>query len=368
MILAGDIGGTKTNLALFDGDGRDPVELETFASREHDGLESMVKAFLAEHPVPIEAASFGVAGPVRDGTYVDTTNLAWPVEGHRIARLVGLDRVGLLNDLEANAWGIAVLAEEDFAVLNPGDPDARGNAAVISAGTGLGEAGLYFDGSRHRPFATEGGHADFAPRSELEVDLWRFLHAEYGHVSYERVCSGMGLVNIERFLRGHAGVQRPVWLEREMAEGDSAAAISKAALDGRDAVCDQALDLLVSIYGAAAGNLALKLMATGFLLIAMFPFTRLVHVWSRRRLPRRRDRAQDPAASPGRRVHAGVRGQGALRRPARGDPRPRDPQRPRCADRCRAARGGRVSGSHEKRGSRSPRRTGAAFDLFQASA
>jgi glucokinase len=263
MILAGDIGGTKTNLALFDGDRREPLELETFASREHDGLEPMVKAFLARHPAEIEAASFGVAGPVKDGVYVDTTNLAWPVEGDRIARLVGLERIGLLNDLEANAWGIAALTDEDFAVLNPGDPEARGNAAVISAGTGLGEAGLYFDGSGHRPFATEGGHADFAPRSDLEVELWRFLHAKYGHVSYERVCSGMGLVNIERFLRSRSGEARPVWLEQEMAEGDSAAAISGAALDRSDAVCDEALDLLVSIYGAAAGNLVLKLMATG---------------------------------------------------------------------------------------------------------
>jgi glucokinase len=263
VILAGDIGGTKTNLALFGGDGREPLELETFASREHDGLEPMVEAFLAEHPADVEAASFGVAGPVRDGVYADTTNLAWPVDGRRIARLVGLERVGLLNDLEANAWGIAALRDEDVAVLSPGDPEARGNMAVISAGTGLGEAGLYFDGARHRPFATEGGHADFAPGSVLEVELWGFLHAEYGHVSYERVCSGMGLVNIERFLRHRAGEPRPVWLEQEMAGGDSAAAISAAALAGTDAVCDEALDMLVSIYGAAAGNLALKLMATG---------------------------------------------------------------------------------------------------------
>jgi glucokinase len=134
---------------------------------------------------------------------------------------------------------------------------------VISAGTGLGEAGLFFDGVRHRPFATEGGHADFAPRSEVEVELWRFLAVEYGHVSYERVCSGTGLVNIERFLRRQSGKRRPDWLEREMVDGDAAAAISRAALDGADDVCDEALDRLVSIYGAAAGNLALKLMATG---------------------------------------------------------------------------------------------------------
>ena len=185
------------------------------------------------------------------------------MDGRSLASAVGLQSVGLLNDLEANAWGIAALADNDFAVLSPGDPAATGNAAVISAGTGLGEAGLFFDGVRHRPFATEGGHADFAPRNELEVELWRFLAVEYGHVSYERVCSGMGLVNIERFLRRQTGKPRPYSLERQMAGGDSAAAISGAALDGSDAVCDEALDRFVSIYGAAAGNLALKLMATG---------------------------------------------------------------------------------------------------------
>jgi glucokinase len=223
----------------------------------------MLEAFLAEHTAEIEGACFGVAGPVRDGECAETTNLAWPVSGPSVARLLGLPRVGLLNDLEANAWGIAALQPDDFGVLNRGDPAARGNAAVISAGTGLGEAGLCWDGQAHRPFATEGGHVDFAPRSELEVELWRFLLPEHGHVSYERVCSGMGLVNIERFLRAHTGVARPAWLEEEMAAGDTAAAVSRAGLERRDALCSQALDLFVEIYGAAAGNLALKLMAVG---------------------------------------------------------------------------------------------------------
>src|SRR5262245_44173774 len=213
MILAGDIGGTKTHLALFDGEAHGPLELERFASREHESLEPMVKAFLTQHPAEIDSATFGIAGPV-SGDFADTTNLAWPVDGHRLARLIGLEHVGLLNDLEANAWGIAALRDDDLAVLSAGDPAARGNAAVISAGPGLGEAGLFSDGRGHRPFATEGGHTDFAPRSELEVQLWRFLANEYGHVSYERVCSGMGLVNIERFLRSRAQEPRPVWLEQ----------------------------------------------------------------------------------------------------------------------------------------------------------
>jgi glucokinase len=263
MILAGDIGGTKTLLALFNGDGRDPVALQSYPSAEQPGLEAMLDAFLAEHPAEIDAAGFGVAGPVRNGTHVDTTNLAWPVDGPSVARALGLRHVGLLNDLEANACGIAALTTDDFAVLNEGDPQARGNAAVISAGTGLGEAGLYWDGERHRPFATEGGHADFAPCNELQVELWRFLAAELTHVSYERVCSGMGIANIERFLRTRSGRPRPPLLEAQMVELDAAAAISRSGLEGRDAVCSQAIDLFVSIYGSSAGNLALKLMAVG---------------------------------------------------------------------------------------------------------
>jgi glucokinase len=263
MILAGDIGGTKTLLALFNGDQQSPVALESYASAEQPGLEAMVSAFLAQHPAEVEAAGFGVAGPVREGMHVDTTNLAWPVDGPSVARVLGLPTVGLLNDLEANAWGIAALSPDDFAVLNEGDPQAHGNAAVISAGTGLGEAGLYWDGERHHPFATEGGHADFAPRSDLEVELWRFLAAELHHVSYERVCSGMGIANIERFLRIRTAVPRPAWLEVEMVERDAAAAISRVALEERDEVCSQTLDLFVAIYGAVAGNLALKLMAVG---------------------------------------------------------------------------------------------------------
>jgi glucokinase len=260
MILAGDIGGTKTNLALFNRAGAEPVREETFRSGEHDGLEPMIEAFLAEPAGTVEAACFGVAGPVRNGTEVDTTNLAWPVDGAGLAKLLGLETVGILNDLEANAWGIGALAASDFAVLNEGDAGAQGNAAVISAGTGLGEAGLYWDGERHHPFATEGGHVDFAPRNEIEVELWRFLTTELGHVSYERVCSGIGLVNLYRFfLRRSGTASEPAWFAEA---SDKGAAVSKAAAGG-DEHAEQALDLMVAIYGAAAGNLALKLMATG---------------------------------------------------------------------------------------------------------
>ena len=248
MILAGDIGGTNTRLALVDGDPRQPVALEIYPSGDHASLEEMVRDFLAAHPAEPAAACFGVAGPVRDGR-VRVTNVAWPVDGATLAEALGLKAVVLLNDLEANAWGIAALGPDDFHVLNEGHAEARGNAAVCSAGTGLGEAGLYWDGLRHHAFACEGGHTDFAPLSEAQEGLREFLVAEYGHVSYERVCSGIGLVNIYRLLAGACDL--------------SAAEISQLAMAGTDEHAVGALDLMVEIYGAEAGNLALKLMATG---------------------------------------------------------------------------------------------------------
>jgi glucokinase len=262
VILAGDIGGTKTNLALFDGSPREPVCLETYPSDEHDGLESMLESFLEKHPADVERAAFGIAGPVRDGR-VEKVNLAWPVEARSVAATLGLGRVGLVNDLEANAWGIRVLGPEDVAVLNGGDPDPTGNQAVIAAGTGLGEAGLYWDGEQHHVFASEGGHADFAPRNELQVELFRYLSAHVSHVSYERVCSGMGLANIYGFLSGRRATAEPDWLREELATDDPGAAIGAAALEDRDPVCVESLETMLAIYGAEAGNLALKLLATG---------------------------------------------------------------------------------------------------------
>lgn len=169
----------------------------------------------------------------------------------------------LINDLEANAWGIATLGPDDVVSLNQVKGNPIGNQAVISAGTGLGEAGMYWDGAQHRIFATEGGHSDFAPRNELEIDLFRYLSGRYGHVSYERVVSGPGLVNVFHFLRDTGHGAEPQWLTDEMAHGDPAAAISRAALAGKCALCEQALDLFVSVFAAEAGNLALKVMATG---------------------------------------------------------------------------------------------------------
>jgi glucokinase len=264
MILAGDVGGTNTRLAFLQRDGaRMQVVAEgTFPSREHAGLESALQKFVSLHPLPIDQACFGVAGPVRNGR-CEATNLPWVVDARLVARELRLEAVGLINDLEANAYGIAALEPKDFITLNAGAPDAGGNQAIISAGTGLGEAGLFWDGKAHRPFATEGGHATFAPRNELEMALLRYLLGRFEHVSFERVLSGPGLVNIYTFLRDTGRGEEAAWLAEELRQPHPAAAITQAALEGKSALCEQALDLFVSIYGSEAGNLALKVMATG---------------------------------------------------------------------------------------------------------
>jgi glucokinase len=179
-----------------------------------------------------------------------------------VATALGVDRALVINDLEATAWGLSVLPPTDLAVLQAGRPAATGNAAVIAAGTGLGEAGLVWDGRRHRPFASEGGHADWAPQDELQLDLWRFLAVERGHVSVERVLSGPGLHNIYRFLRDARGLAEPAWLADALREGPPAPVISRAALEGRSELCARALDTFVAIYGAEAGNLGLRVLAT----------------------------------------------------------------------------------------------------------
>jgi glucokinase len=253
MDIAGDIGGTHTRLALFDPGAADPAALEVYLSRRHDGLEPMIRAFLAAHPAQVERACFGVAGPVQNG-YVRATNLAWPVDAGSVSQVLGIRQVGLVNDLYANAYGIADLGPDDIATLREGEPSMGGNAAVISAGTGLGEAGLFWDGHRYHVFASEGGHTDFGPRDDDELALRAYLARNHAHVSYERVCSGMGLVAIHDFLSGREGVG---------VGRTDASAITKAALDGSDPVSARALDMMVRIYGAEAGNLALKLLATG---------------------------------------------------------------------------------------------------------
>jgi glucokinase len=264
MILAGDIGGTHARLAFFDvnnGAFR-LVSASVFPSREYAGLDEIVTKFVDTSALRADAACFGIAGPVRNGR-VETSNLPWTIDAKRLADELKINRALLINDLEANAWGISALAAQDVLSLNHVKGHPVGNQAVIAAGTGLGEAGMYWDGTRHHIFACEGGHSDFAPRNALEIELLQYLSARYGHVSYERIVSGPGLVNVFQFLRDTRRGEEPSWLAEEMKTSDPAAAISRAALDGKCPLCEQALDIFISIYGAEAGNLALKLLSTG---------------------------------------------------------------------------------------------------------
>lgn len=265
MILAGDIGGTKTVLAIFE---RRSGELAlcrdaTFASRDFDSLEQILARFLGPARERIAAACFGVAGPVSGGQG-RTTNLSWSLSEHALADATGIPRVRLLNDLEAAALGMLGLRGEQRAVLQPArEPARRGDIAVIAAGTGLGEAMLHWDGARYHAIASEGGHAGFAPRSDEEIELLRFLRAERGgHVSVERVCSGLGLRNVYRFARERSGEPEPDWLAERMQKEDVGALVGELGQSGRDPVCARALDLFISIYGNEAGALALRCVAT----------------------------------------------------------------------------------------------------------
>ncbi len=193
-----------------------------------------------------------------------TTNLPWLVDGTKLSSAAGVESVALINDLKAQAYGIAILDPEDFIVLNKGSEAAVGNAALIAAGTGLGQAGLYWDGQAYHPFATEGGHTSFGPKGERQIALLNFLARRYGRVSWERAVSGPGIVNIFEFLLEYRDTAKPAWLEAELGDdGDAAPLITKAALEGRSEICVEALDLFVELYGAEAGNLALKMLATG---------------------------------------------------------------------------------------------------------
>ncbi len=263
-VLAGDIGGTKTSLAVFEAKG-DKLKLvvhESYPSRQYSSLDEIIREFFSANKFSCELAGFGIAGPVRDGK-CKTTNLPWLVDAQQLASQMGLAKVCLMNDLEANAWGISALEGKDFYVLNKGRPIPGGNASIISAGTGLGQAGLIWDGRGYIPFASEGGHADFAPQSDLEIALLQYLKQKYHHVSWERVVSGMGLVNLYDFLCEHRQSETLSWLAAEMKAGDPAAVISKAAQANRCSVCVESLELFSHLYGAEVGNHALKIMATG---------------------------------------------------------------------------------------------------------
>lgn len=266
-VLSGDIGGTKTRLAVVAVTGMQlfTEREQSYPSRDYAEFDELLGDFLQGSDIPGRAA-FGIAGPVQ-GRVVHTTNLPWRIDADAVQKKFGFGRCTLVNDLEATASGLAALGAEDLLILHPGAAPAGGNAAVIAAGTGLGEAGLFWDGRQYHPFATEGGHTSFSPGNDMEVALLRHLQQRHQHVSWERIVSGPGLVSLHEFLLLHRRATAPDWLQHEMRQGDAAAAIANAALTGRDELCAEALDWFVSLYGAESGNLALKVMSRGGLFL-----------------------------------------------------------------------------------------------------
>lgn len=267
MLLAGDTGGTKTNLALFrdEKNWREPIGDATFQSGDYPSLEALVQAYLAQQRVSIDHASFGVAGPVMDGR-ATITNLPWKMDEKTLQDELHISSVSLLNDLDAIAHAVPYLDQRDVATINEGQAKPEGAIAIIAPGTGLGEAFLTWNGRSYQPHSSEGGHADFAPSNPLEVDLLRYLLERFPHVSYERVCSGKGFPNIYAYLKDAGHAVEPDWLAAELAQAtDTTPVIMKAALES-DTPCEIAsatLNIFVSILGAEAGNMALKVLATG---------------------------------------------------------------------------------------------------------
>jgi glucokinase len=259
MFLAGDVGGTKTLLGLFkQADGKPVAVREAgFPSRSYPSLEAIIEEFLAAGRQKIHGLAVGVAGPVLGGRS-QVVNLRWPVDGARLTRALGVDEVEVLNDLEATAWGIPVLSADRFVNLTPGLRGGTGNAALIAAGTGLGMALMLWDGERFHACASEGGHQEFAPRDELEIDLLRHLRRRHARVSIERVVAGPGFSAIYQFLLDSGRYEESEFMIRRLAEAeDPNAVISQAGLEGEDPAAEKAVDVFVSLYGSAAGDLAL---------------------------------------------------------------------------------------------------------------
>jgi glucokinase len=265
MILAGDVGGTKVVLALFEDVAlRKKVKIQKFSSKDFGNFEDIVKQFLSTD-LNVDCACFGIAGPIQENK-CHATNLPWTIDGKEMEKTLRIPKVHLINDLEANAWGVFSLKEDEFYVLNPGK-QKKGNRALISAGTGLGEAGFYFDGKAYLPFASEGGHAGFSPENEEEIELWRYIKSKFGHASVERFLSGHGIEQIYRFFVENKKEQEIDEVRKRMNREDPAQVISENALQKKCPICIKTLDRFVSIYGGEAGNLALKFLALGGLYV-----------------------------------------------------------------------------------------------------
>jgi glucokinase len=293
MILAGDVGGTNARLAIYDVERRKlkSLALEVVPTRLYESFQEVAAGFMERHATPVERACFGVPGPVKGGR-AHPPNLAWEFDEERLADDLGLKKVHLVNDLVSNAYGIAALEEEDFAPLNAGEPIEGGNSALISPGTGLGEAGLLWLGDHHRPFPSEGGHTDLAPRDELEIGLLQFLLTHLEHVSYETILSGAGLHRIYQFLRETGRAEEPAWLAGRIQAEDPPAVISTVALEGGSELCVRALDL----FRVDPWSGSREPGAQG--------------VRDRECIHRRRHRAEDPSQAEGAGVHEILHRQG----------------------------------------------------------
>ncbi len=266
-VLAGDVGGTKTHLAVFSpGSGPwIPLAEATFSSRDYPGLEPMIREFLSSAEVAVDRASIGVAGPVFDGK-ARITNLPWVLDEIELAKNLGLASVKLLNDLLALANAVSLLKGKDLHTLNPGRRDPEGSLAVIAPGTGLGAAYLTWSGTCYRAFPSEGGHADFAPADSTQAGLLAYMTERYGHVSWERVCSGIGLLNIYAYLKESGLANEPAWLAQKLASADDPIPeMAKVAMDPGNpcSICRETFEIFLSILGSVSGNIALQMMSTG---------------------------------------------------------------------------------------------------------
>jgi glucokinase len=263
-ILAGDIGGTKTNLGIYSKGARRPLLkiLKTYPSGQYPDAESLVTKFVKEFPVPVQCACFGIAGPVYNGR-CNVTNLPWVVRESRLKKHLRLKQVKLINDLAATAYAIPYLKKSELHILNRGKVQRDGNLALVAPGTGLGESIIVFEKGRYIPVPSEGGHVDFAPNNAKEAALWSYLKKKYGHVSLERILTGQGLVDIHSFIMSSRPGGRYDHLIKRMRDSDPAVIISEEAIKGKAKSFRLALDMFVSILGGATGNLALTGMATG---------------------------------------------------------------------------------------------------------
>jgi glucokinase len=268
IVLAGDVGGTKTYLAMYQPGKRgfDPLFEARYTTRDYADISALLAAFVAESGQTPQRIVIGVPGPVRQ-LPVRAVNLPWMIDPEQIKSQLGVAQVDLLNDLQATSYGTLALQKDDLHTLNAGERDAEGNIAVIAAGTGLGEGGLVWAGERHVSIASEGGHSTFSPSSDLEADLGRYLQKQFDHVSWERIVSGPGLASIYDFLCERQPERQSAWMREALTEGDRSNIIANAALEEQCELAGEAMDLFIYLYGCEAGNLALKFMSTGGLYI-----------------------------------------------------------------------------------------------------